>query len=462
MSSAPSPVTKGRRVELFLAFLVLLGGLRAAYMTVALGYLPAPFIYDSTDTFADWYNVALWAHKEGAYDIWRAVYPPLSFLLIKYIGLPSCYQQEMTMVDARSCDWVGVVLLHLFVVVNGIIASISFMRVDRRTALPRAFVFTAGMPMLFALERGNIILICIACCMLAWGPLIKSARLRWLFAGLAVNFKVYLMATILVHLIRRRWLWVEGALITTLLVYFVTYALYGEGSLIEIVDNLLNFAEGFWHGQAAAVSIWYTTTYIMMYQVLTESSAPVIFILGSKLVDQLTVLLFVLINASRLMVLFALAAAWLRPEVVTRHRLTALAVGLFMLLQENPPYALPIIFFLVFLEQWRGWLVPMALVFTYLTSIPGELAIGSPYFVEQFSYIGQRFVTSERALQLGMFIRPLGHLLIPVFLSLATIVDVVRDIREDGWQWRWRFRRDAPILPRVIQPRPPAVTGGPG
>lgn len=451
MSTGPVSGSKSYRVEWFLAVLMLLALLRSAYVTVEQGYLPAPFYPDSTDTFRDWFSVANWAHVKGAYDTWLAVYPPLSFLLIKYMGLPACYHEDMSMA-VRDCDWLGILLLHLFVVMNGIIASMTFMRLDRRTALPRAFTLTAGMPMLFGLERGNIILLCVATGMLGWGPLVRSARLRWFFVGLSVNFKVYLIAGVLVHLIRRRWLWVEGALIATVAVYVVSFALFGEGNPVELTANLLNFAQGFYSTQATAVAIWYNTTYSTLYQVLTDSTAPVTFLLGSRVVERLTITLLVLIRSSQLVVLCSLVAAWLRPEVVSPHRLTLLGMGFVMLAQENPPYALPIIIYLVFMERWKGALVPVALVLTYLISLPIDLNLGSSVWVEQFSYIGNRFVSSERALQLGMFIRPLGHTLIPVCLALDTILTVVKDVREDGWQWRWRFRQDAPLLPRVKRP----------
>jgi hypothetical protein len=446
-------------VEWFLALLVLLVGLRSAYYTWEYGYLPAPFYPDSTDTFRDWFSVANWAHVKGAYDTWLAVYPPLSFLLIKYMGLPACYAEDMSM-GVRECDWIGIVLLHLFVVLNGIVASITYMRLDRRTALPRAFTLTAGMPMLFGLERGNIILLCITTCMLAWGPLVKSARLRWIFAGLAVNFKVYLIAGVLVHLVRRRWRAVEGGVLATVGVYIVSYALYGEGTPGEVVANLINFAQGFYSTEASAVAIWYNSTYDTLYKVLTESNAPVVFLLGSTVVDRMTLVLQLVIRASQLTVLLAMVATWLRPEVVTPHRLTTLGLGFVMMLQENPPYALPIMFYFVFMERSKGWLVPCALMLTYLVSLPGDLNLGSPVWVEQYSYIGDRYVASERALQLGMFIRPLGHTLIPVCLALDTILTVLRDVREDGWQWRWRFRHDAPLLPRVKRPRPPLIAAG--
>lgn len=440
--------------EWLLSFLMLLSLVHCMYVTWDTGYLPAPFYPDSTDTFRDWFSVAVWAHLKGAYDSWLAVYPPLSFLLIKYLGVPECYTHDMYL-GVRDCDWVGIVMLHLFVVLNGVVASLTFLKLDRRTALPRAFTFTAGMPMLFGLERGNIILLCITTCMLAWGPLLRSARARWLFAGLAVNFKVYLIAGVLVQLIRRRWLAVEGAVIVTIIVYLISYGLFGEGNPLEILSNLINFAQGFYPTQASATAIWYNTTYSLMYDVLNLSYAPVTFLLGSTLVAQLTFTLMVIMRVSQLIMLASLAFAWLRPEVISPSRLILLGLGFVMMVQENPPYAMPIILYFVFMEPWKGRLVPVAIVSTYLVSFTIDLDLGSPIYIDQYSYIGSRFVTQERALQLGMFIRPLGHTLIPVCLALDSIMAVLRDIRDEGWQGRWRFRHDAPILPRVSRPIPP-------
>ncbi|VWX48642.1 hypothetical protein [Novosphingobium sp. 9U] len=67
---------------------------------------------------------------------------------------------------------------------------------------------------------------------------------------------------------------------------------------------------------------------------------------------------------------------------------------------------------------------------------------------------GNRFVTTERVLHPGLFIRPLGHSLIPVFLAFDTNADVLRDMREDGTGWR--FGRGASIICRVSRPRTPA------
>ena len=116
-------------------------------------------------------------------------------------------------------------------------------------------------------------------------------------------------------------------------------------------------------------------------------------------------------------------------------------------------------FFFAFLERWRGWRKPTAIVLTYLVSLPGDITLGGGLWFLQFSYTADRYVIVERGLGIGMFLRPLGLILITSLFALDTIALVVRDVRRDGWQGRWRFRNDAPILPRVLRPRPPTRTG---
>jgi hypothetical protein len=38
------------------------------------GYLPAPFVFDVSDTFMDWFNTAYYAHNNGGYSAWSSAY----------------------------------------------------------------------------------------------------------------------------------------------------------------------------------------------------------------------------------------------------------------------------------------------------------------------------------------------------------------------------------------------------
>ena len=61
-------------------------------------YLPQPFVFDTNDTFMDWFNTAYWANNPGAYDVWRSIYPPLSFVFLDLTSLPGCHLDRKSVV----------------------------------------------------------------------------------------------------------------------------------------------------------------------------------------------------------------------------------------------------------------------------------------------------------------------------------------------------------------------------
>ena len=54
------------------------------FYLVKFGYLPAPFIFDKSNTFMDFFNPLYWAFDEGRYTEWGSVYPPLNFFLLRF------------------------------------------------------------------------------------------------------------------------------------------------------------------------------------------------------------------------------------------------------------------------------------------------------------------------------------------------------------------------------------------
>ena len=49
-----------------------------------------------------------------------------------------------------------------------------------------------GLPMLYALERGNLLILCFTCFVLGYGDLLRQRWLRCLALASAMNFKPYL------------------------------------------------------------------------------------------------------------------------------------------------------------------------------------------------------------------------------------------------------------------------------
>ncbi len=125
-------------------------------------YLPAPFVYDKTDTFMDFFHLMYWAGNDGRYRIWGAVYPPINFLLmkaIKWLLVGSTEFVDGFAIRAYSelARW-AVVAMY---------ASVSVWIVTTRSwraltlgqrALAAIFLFLSP-PLLFSLERGNLIVL---------------------------------------------------------------------------------------------------------------------------------------------------------------------------------------------------------------------------------------------------------------------------------------------------------------
>ena len=179
-------------LEPILLLLIVIGLGDTASVFIRDGFFPPPASYDTMDNFMDWFNTSYWANNPGAYDVWGTIYPPLAFVFLKIFSLHACYYDGPFF--GRSCDWLGTATLFGFYIANIMIVFKCYRLHERRTALARCAALCFGLPMLFAVDRGNLIVPCFTCFALGHGRLLRSARLRWLAVALSINFKPYLLA----------------------------------------------------------------------------------------------------------------------------------------------------------------------------------------------------------------------------------------------------------------------------
>ncbi|MBV8684712.1 MAG: hypothetical protein JO111_17695, partial [Caulobacteraceae bacterium] len=195
--------------------LVIAGVIHALSYLQNTGKLPQPFFINANDTLMDWINPTYWAHNRGAYYAYESVYPPLSFVFLRFFSIPSCYRFDN--IADRDCDWLApVVLLTFYAFAIAAVFGVYWKR-DRKTAILRAVAIVLGTPMLYAVERGNLIVVCFLFFVLAEGRLLKSRIVKTISSALMINFKPYLILTLAAHMIKRRWRWVEAVAIWGLL-----------------------------------------------------------------------------------------------------------------------------------------------------------------------------------------------------------------------------------------------------
>lgn len=422
-------------------------------------YLPFTFFYEPDDLFADWFNTAYWAYDEGSYDTWTTLYPPLSFAFLRALTNGVCYPPRGVGADAsfglaaRECDWLSFVWIWGFFFVNIVLTYLLLRKIDRSTALPRTICVALGWPMLNGLERGNLILPAFTAFILGFTPLLRSAKLKWLFAGLAVNFKVYLIGAVLAPLLTRRWRWSECAILSVILVYIFSYGLMGRGTPLELMANLRNWAN---LPGGTPLDLWSATTYEPLYKLLDSEVYPISAIIGSRNVDILSVLIPMLLGSTQAIILLAAAAIWLRPEVVPTYRAITLAVMLALISSEAGGYTSGLFMLLVMMEPWRGTGRKVAIILCYILALPIDIAIDQVTPVVRDTYFRHSTTIITAYVKLGPFIRPFLIQLVAVSLAFVTLRDVWTDIRQQGWANRRRFRRDVPLLPWVTHPDAPA------
>jgi hypothetical protein len=420
-------------------------------------YLPQPFFYEPDDLFADWFNTAYWARDPGTYDVWRTVYPPLSFVFLRIFTLDSCYLKSRAYdasvgYAARDCDWLGLTTIGLIVLLNLLLIYRVYSKWDRKTAIQRTICLGLGLPMLDGLERGNLVLISFTLLLLAFAPLVRSARLRWICAGTMVNFKVYLIAPVAALLLKRKWRWVECAMLATAIVYLASYAAFGRGTPDQIYENIQSFtnipAQGI-------LDFWYSTTYEALISLLKGNAFPFVIVIGSRNVDLLLFWIPALQHLTQAIIIIAAAAIWVRPESISTYRAVNLAILLVVITTEPGGYAQVYFMLFTLLEPWKGGLRKTAILLCYLLAIPLDIPIDSVPEVVRDTYVGHTTVLVAFKVMIGPFFRPLFILIIANCIALQTIAEVWHDIREQGWSRRWRFRRDAPLLPWIEHPAPP-------
>jgi hypothetical protein len=389
-------------------------------------YLPQPFVWDTQDTFMDFFNVAYWAHRDGIYSVWRAVYPPLSFALLRLVSDPSCYVSSSF--AARECDYLG----HLAIIaayLGAIAVSYRALRLVRpEVAIWRALALAFGLPGLFVFERGNLLIVCQLCLAVVVVPGFGRTWTKALLAGVMINLKPYLLLPTLSLAIKGDWRQLELAGIASLAIYCASWAIIGAGNPIELLENTRNWVD--FTGSDVVFEIYYTTSFNNMFGVI-DRGFPILRFVGSRDFEIFRAVLESVLMAAQLSAVLAIVIGCLRPRGITQARF-ALLIFLWWLVGRSPGgYVEFLVVFLVFLEPWSSWPSRVAIIVAYLISIPYEFVISYLPPVNTASWLSGFAVTANFGIGVSQFVRPIGLLIILLVLSWDTIAQVTKSLRSD-------------------------------
>ncbi len=408
-------------VETVGALLILIGLWRVYSLFMSNGYLGPPFVFDVGDTFMDWFNTAYYAHNGHAYDIWRTIYLPLSFVVTGLFGDPTCYDRAPY--DARDCDVFGIYFILFMYVVCVVVTALSLWRQDRSTAVQRSIAIAAGGPLLYALERGQLIMLTYIAFVLLYGGLLRSRKWFVATAAFMANTKVYMVFPLLALPIKRDWRLFEYCALGALALYLVTILIVGAGTPFELIGNLVN-----WFGVRLG-TVWdemlYTTTYKPLLQ-LDVYQYPVRDYIDQRWVDAGIVFIQGYVLGSRLVCWACIALAWLYPKSISTTRLIFFILMQSFINQNPGGYSITLIVFLVFMEKARSPATVLAIICAYLMSVPGDWTLVKLFDAERQSWLSGRLVMSEYVVPWGALVRP-GIIAILLWaLAIDSLINVHR------------------------------------
>jgi hypothetical protein len=385
------------------------------------GFLPQPFVFDTNDTFMDWFNTAFWAQRPGAWQVWGSIYPPLSFVFLKLVSLPDCYIGSPFY--ARDCDVLGRTAILLSYGGDIAVAWIAFRRTGPDSAIPRTVAFALGLPLLFTLERGNLILPCFIAFAVAHAPVWRNRVAQALAEGLTINFKPYLILPVLARAFLREWRALEWAGFATVAIYLLTLAMAGGGTVDELVHNTQTWVT-FVGGQ-----VWnevnYSTSYAPFLN-LPKSGVPLLEFVPSRVVEGVQWAVPRLIRATQLVALAALVPAWIMPGVLTRARIALLVLGAYLVTQSPGGYTQVFVVFLVLLEPWQGLGAKIAVICAYALMLTGDVVIAPILQIQSNSWLSNAPVSPQFGLTLGHVLRPGLIVLIVWALTFDGLAQILR------------------------------------
>ncbi|HEX6219077.1 MAG TPA: hypothetical protein VFZ35_07370 [Sphingomicrobium sp.] len=438
------------RIQLLFELLgaaAVLAGLAALIRFYAVyGYLPAPFVFDTQDTFMDWFHTAYWAHNEGAYTVWRSIYLPLSFVITSLFSDPRCYATNAF--DARDCDLVSVAFLVLTWLACVVASGIAFWRNDPKSAPYRTVAVAAGGSLLFALERGNLIMLGYLAFVLIFGGLVRTRGAIAATAGFLINMKVYLLLPVLMLGIKRDWRLLELCGFAALGLYLLSVVIVGSGSPIEIAGNLQN-----WFG-TFAISIWdqivYSTTYApyLLFDVLQY---PIRDFLDQRTVDLVKQVIAVEVLASRAIALLCIFCAWFYPQAISLNRLVFFVLMQSFLTTNPGGYAICLVVFVLFLEKRANFATGLAIFCCYLVSVPMDYPIATVLEVNRTSWLSGQMVNVDYVLTVGTLARPLLFVVMLWSLAIDSLIDIHRAVKAGPPMLSLSGRRwGEPLPPRAV------------
>ena len=222
-----------------LLVLYFIGCLYFAYFFYEFHYLPSPFVSDKKDTFMDFFHSLSSAAIGGRYHQYGSVYPPLVFWFLKGVAFiaQTDIEQSGFVIRERAIILVCGLLFFYFLIPAITLGTKIWKNIPFNEKILCYFLIILSVPMLFALERGNLILLCPFFIALLFS---SNHLIRILSLVILINIKPYFLILLVVFIFEKKWdVLIKTTFLT--LIFFIISGFLLDHNFYYLFINLFKF-----------------------------------------------------------------------------------------------------------------------------------------------------------------------------------------------------------------------------
>lgn len=378
------------------------------------GYLPSPFIYDKSDTFMDFFNVLYWAYDDGRYTDWGSVYPPLGFLilrLVNFLMMGGGYGDPAIMRENSLPVVLGICFIYLAIPI--FLLKIRYWQDFsgiEKTLIYFAIIFSS--PMLFTLERGNLIII--APLFLAF-TLSKIGVARSVFVALLINIKPYFVLLAIYYITRKNWKGLASTIIFSGFIFAIS-GLALDKNFLYFFANIFDFSQE--EGIFSIREVMALPSSISAFSYVLKHPDGATFASGFLNPDLLPYLVGIIEAAKWSVLIISMSVLFTKSWLMRDAEILCLLIvaisnlGIWVGGYTFIFYValIPVIFTLRARWAYIGLLLLIALP---LDVIP----LVDEFIGKQYSYFADAYVQTQWTLGLGSVLRPIANFLLLLLLS---------------------------------------------
>jgi hypothetical protein len=350
-----------------------------------------------------------WAYDSGRYVEWMSVYPPLSFYILKIINVAfnGAYNGTPEIMRIESpCVVAGFWLIYvtLPVIMLKMKCWLNFSS-EQKILVYLIIIFST--PMLFALERGNLIIICPIILSIV---LSKTGFLRGLGIALLINVKPYFALLLLYYLARKNWRGFVTVVGLSGLIFVATGLALDENFLL-FFRNLVGFSQN--EELFSLREVMAMPSSISAFSAVLKTSGGAMFASSYMEISKIPLLVKVIEMLKFATLIFALAVTFKKAALMHDAEIVVLLVvvitnlGTWVGGYSIILYAalLPIFYNMPFKRLYFFLLLLLAFPLDIIPILTQNIG-------EQYSYVSNSSIDVEWTLGLGSIVRPMANIVL--------------------------------------------------